>query len=47
LQHELETRIGRALIAGNVLDGATIRIDVDDNNLAVTIDNPQYAEVGV
>jgi ATP-dependent Clp protease ATP-binding subunit ClpB len=38
LQHELETRIGRAMIAGNVRDGATIRIDVAADELTVAID---------
>jgi ATP-dependent Clp protease ATP-binding subunit ClpB len=47
LQHELETRIGRALIAGNVLEGATIRVDMDDEHLAVGIENPQLEEVSV
>jgi ATP-dependent Clp protease ATP-binding subunit ClpB len=47
LQHELETRIGRALIAGNVLEGATIRVDADGDALTVAIENPQYEEVGV
>ncbi len=40
LQRELETRIGRALIAGKVHDGATIKIEVEDGALAVTIANP-------
>ena len=40
LQHELETRIGRALVAGKVLDGATIRVDIEADDLAVAIDNP-------
>ncbi len=40
LQRELETRIGRALVAGQVYDGATIQIDVDDGALAVGIRNP-------
>jgi ATP-dependent Clp protease ATP-binding subunit ClpB len=47
LQHELETRIGRSLVAGNVRDGATITIDVDADELAVSIDNPQLEEVEV
>jgi ATP-dependent Clp protease ATP-binding subunit ClpB len=47
LQHELETRIGRALIAGNVLEGATIRVDANGDALSVAIENPQYEEVGV
>jgi ATP-dependent Clp protease ATP-binding subunit ClpB len=47
LQHELETRIGRALVAGNVHEGATIRVDMEGDNLTVEIENPQYEEVGV
>jgi ATP-dependent Clp protease ATP-binding subunit ClpB len=47
LQHELETRIGRALIAGNVLEGATIRVDMDGQNLGVDIENPHLEAVGV
>ncbi len=40
LQRELETRIGRALVAGQVSDGATLKIDVTDGALAVGITNP-------
>ena len=47
LQHELETRIGRALIAGNVLEGATIRVDMDGQSLAVGIENPHLEAVGI
>ena len=36
LQRELETRIGRALIAGVVPDGATIHVDVQNGELVVT-----------
>ncbi len=36
LQHELETRIGRALIAGMIPDGATINVDVQNDELVVT-----------
>jgi ATP-dependent Clp protease ATP-binding subunit ClpB len=45
LQHELETRLGRALVAGDARDGAKIRVEVKDDDLAVAIDNPQYEEV--
>ena len=31
LQHEVETRIGRALIAGDVAEGSTIVVDVDNH----------------
>ncbi len=40
LQHELETRIGRAIIGGTITDGATIVVDEQDGSLAVNIDNP-------
>jgi ATP-dependent Clp protease ATP-binding subunit ClpB len=36
LQHELETRIGRALISGDIEDGATIHVDVQNNELVIT-----------
>jgi len=35
LQHELETRIGRALLAGDIPDGSTIVVDVQDGELTV------------
>ena len=40
IQHELETRIGRALIQGDVLEGATIKVDLQDGALVVTHINP-------
>jgi ATP-dependent Clp protease ATP-binding subunit ClpB len=47
LQHELETRIGRALVAGDVREGAKIRVEMTGDNLTVEIDNPQHEEVSV
>jgi ATP-dependent Clp protease ATP-binding subunit ClpB len=47
LQHELESKIGRALIAGDVHDGALLRVDVKDGALGVEIENPKEAEVAV
>jgi ATP-dependent Clp protease ATP-binding subunit ClpB len=42
LQHQLETRIGRALLAGDVPDGATITVDATtDGQLTVTTNPPQ------
>jgi ATP-dependent Clp protease ATP-binding subunit ClpB len=41
ISHEVETRIGRALLGGEVHDGATIRIDVRDGDLIVTWENPE------
>ncbi len=40
MQRELETRIGRAIIAGEMTDGTTIRVDVRDGDLAVELDGP-------
>lgn len=39
LQHAVETRIGRALIAGDVVDGAEIAVDVEDGGLVVRHEN--------
>jgi len=43
LQHELESRIGRAIIAGDVTAGSTLRVDVEDGELAVAIEAPAVA----
>jgi ATP-dependent Clp protease ATP-binding subunit ClpB len=39
ISREVETRIGRALLAGDVLDGAVIRIGYTDGELAVSYEN--------
>ncbi|MCC6672464.1 MAG: ATP-dependent chaperone ClpB [Planctomycetes bacterium] len=44
LQRELETRIGRALLAGAVQDGATIRVELEDGALAVRTGTPAGAK---
>jgi ATP-dependent Clp protease ATP-binding subunit ClpB len=36
IQRELETRIGRALIAGDVADGATLNVDLDAGELSIS-----------
>jgi ATP-dependent Clp protease ATP-binding subunit ClpB len=41
IQREVETRIGRALIAGNILDGARIIVDADGDELVVRWENPE------
>jgi ATP-dependent Clp protease ATP-binding subunit ClpB len=48
ISHEVETRIGRALLGGDVRDGAVISIDADDDDLAVRWENPIEAadEIG-
>jgi ATP-dependent Clp protease ATP-binding subunit ClpB len=40
LQHELESRIARALIAGEVHDGSLLRVGMKDGQLAIEIVNP-------
>ena len=40
LQHELESKIARALIAGEVHEGAKLEVDVQDGALHVAITNP-------
>ncbi len=43
LQREVETRIGRALLAGDVHDGATVVVDETDGQLTIAIHNPTDA----
>ena len=43
IAREVETRIGRALLAGDVRDGAVIRIGVHEGEIVVTYENPQDA----
>jgi ATP-dependent Clp protease ATP-binding subunit ClpB len=38
LQHQLESKIARALIAGEAPEGSRVRVDVDGGSLAVRID---------
>jgi ATP-dependent Clp protease ATP-binding subunit ClpB len=44
LQHELETRIGRALIAGELGEGSVIRVSVEGGELAVAAGAAAAAE---
>ena len=46
LQRQLETRIGRALIAGEAVEGSTIEVGVGEGGLAVSIRQPEPAVVG-
>ncbi len=43
LQHELETRIGRAIVAGEVAENALVRVDAAGGELAVEILEPEPA----
>jgi ATP-dependent Clp protease ATP-binding subunit ClpB len=47
LQHELESKIARALVAGEVLPGARVRVDAGRDGLTVGIENPVEAEESV
>ena len=39
LQQELETRLGRALIAGEILEGARVTVDANDDGLTVEVES--------
>ncbi|HBF78891.1 MAG TPA: type VI secretion system ATPase TssH, partial [Streptomyces sp.] len=41
ISHEVETLIGRALLRGDVQDGATVRVDAEHGELVVTYDRPE------
>jgi ATP-dependent Clp protease ATP-binding subunit ClpB len=40
ISHEVETRIGRALLTGEIIDGATITLDAEGDELVVRWRNP-------
>jgi len=42
ISREVETRIGRALLTGDILDGAVIRIGYADGELTVGYENPAH-----
>jgi ATP-dependent Clp protease ATP-binding subunit ClpB len=44
IAREVETRIGRALLAGDVPDGAEIRVDLDGDELTVTYHNREPSD---
>jgi ATP-dependent Clp protease ATP-binding subunit ClpB len=43
IEHEVETRIGRALLRGDVHDGAVVRVETRNGELTVTHRNPAEA----
>jgi len=43
IQRELETRVGRRLVAGDVPDGSMLRIDLKEGELTVEVVQPQPA----
>ncbi|WP_327293903.1 MULTISPECIES: ATP-dependent chaperone ClpB [unclassified Streptomyces] len=46
ISHEIETLVGRALIRGDVQDGATIGVDEHNGELVVTYDGPSQTDTG-
>ncbi|MFL5841451.1 MAG: hypothetical protein ACJ77Z_13465, partial [Thermoleophilaceae bacterium] len=47
IQRDVETRIGRALLAGQIPDGATIAVDAEGDELVVRWDGaPADTDVG-
>jgi ATP-dependent Clp protease ATP-binding subunit ClpB len=44
IAHEVETRIARALLGGDIQDGATITVDVRDGEFVVNYENPPATE---
>ena len=44
IQREVETRIARALIGGDIRDGATITVDAEDDELVVAWRNLEAEE---
>jgi ATP-dependent Clp protease ATP-binding subunit ClpB len=44
LQRELETKLGRALVAGRIMDGSRVRVDLADGELTFAIENPSLPE---
>ena len=45
LQHELETKIGRAILAGDLVDGSTLRVTAEDDQLKIEVMKPTAAGV--
>jgi ATP-dependent Clp protease ATP-binding subunit ClpB len=44
IAHDIETRIARALVAGEIEDGGTIRLDERGGELAISLENPPAAQ---
>ena len=44
IQHELESRLGRALIAGEIADGARVTVDVEGGQLVIRPENQGHTE---
>jgi ATP-dependent Clp protease ATP-binding subunit ClpB len=44
IQHEVETRIARALLAGTIVDGANVTLDAGPDGLEVSVEEPKRAD---
>jgi ATP-dependent Clp protease ATP-binding subunit ClpB len=44
ISREVETRIGRALLSGDIRDGATITVDATNNELHISYQNPPESQ---
>ena len=44
IARELETRLGRSLIKGEILDGAKVRVGMENDRLALNYENPPASE---
>jgi len=44
IQRKLETRIGRAVIAGNIPDGSALKVDADEGDITINAVKPASAE---
>ncbi len=40
IQHEIETRLGRKIIAGDITDGSNVTVDVENGELVVRVQTP-------
>jgi ATP-dependent Clp protease ATP-binding subunit ClpB len=46
IQREVETRVARALLSGEILDGATVVLEARDGELVVRWRNPDEGDTG-
>ncbi|MGZ4626228.1 MAG: hypothetical protein ACXV3S_08070, partial [Kineosporiaceae bacterium] len=47
IARQVETRIGRALLTGDVRDGAAVRVELSNGELVVAYENPPQAEAEI
>ena len=46
IQHELESRLGRALVAGEIRDGARVTVGLEEDELTIRTENEGEAYAG-